>query len=61
MNPATILKVLAGAGAGAAVGFLMSKARVCSAQACGVKMNMVFSMIAWAVFGAAVAWYFMSR
>ena len=52
------LKLLAGAVAGGAVGFLLGRARVCSSEQYAVKANLIFSTLAGALFGAAVAWYF---
>ena len=57
----TVLKLIAGAAAGAAVGFLMARARTCSSGACRTKTNVIVSMVAWAVFAAAVAWYFINH
>lgn len=57
----TALKLIAGAVAGAAVGFLMARARGCSSGACVTKTNTIVSMVAWAVFAAAVTWYFVKH
>lgn len=57
----TVLKVIAGAAAGAVLGFIFSRAKVCSSGACSGRINAAFSMIAWAVFAAAVTWYFIRR
>jgi len=54
-------KVLAGAAGGALLGALLARARTCSAAACDVKARWVFSVLGGAVFGAAVAWYFLNR
>jgi hypothetical protein len=51
------IRMVAGAVAGAAVGFLIGRARVCSAQECNVRANLVFSIVAGAVFGAAVMYW----
>ncbi len=51
-----ISKLLVGAVAGAAGGFLLGRARICSREKCNVKANMIFSILAGAFFGAAVAW-----
>jgi hypothetical protein len=56
-----LLIVLAGAVAGAAVGFLAARARVCSVAGCSVKTNLIVSMVGWAVFGAAVAYFLATR
>lgn len=56
-----LLIALAGAVAGAAVGFLAARARVCSVAGCHVKANLIVSIVGWAAFGAAVAYYLASR
>jgi hypothetical protein len=56
-----LLMALVGAVAGAAVGFLAARARVCSVAGCNVKANLIVSMIGWAVFGAAVAYVLATR
>jgi hypothetical protein len=56
-----VLVALAGAVAGAAVGFLAARARVCSVPGCSVRTNLIISMIGWAVFGAAVGYYLATR
>jgi len=55
------LKILAGALIGAAAGVLMGRARLCRTEGCNVKANMIASIVAGAVFGAAVAFYFSHR
>jgi|GEM_PF-2674005 len=52
-----VMQILAGAGAGALVGFGISRARGCSAQACNVRARAAYSIVAGAFFGAAVAYY----
>jgi 7-keto-8-aminopelargonate synthetase-like enzyme len=54
-------KILLGAALGAAGGLVAGRARVCSAEACRSRPNLIFSVIAGAVFGAAVAWYLIHR
>lgn len=54
-------KLLAGAIVGGLLGLLIARARACSSEACHVRANLIFSVVAGAVFGAAVAWYFVSR
>ena len=56
-----VLKLIAGAAAGALLGFVLGRSRLCSSKACNVKANMIFSILAGAVFGAAVAWYWIHR
>ena len=56
-----LLIALLGAVAGAAVGLLAARARVCSVAGCSVKANLIVSMIGWAVFGAAVGYYLATR
>jgi len=56
-----MLNVLAGAVAGGAGGLLLSRARLCSGESCHAKANVIFSIIAGALFGAAVAWYLINR
>jgi len=55
------LKMIAGAAAGAAVGFFVGRAKVCSAKECNVRANLAFSILAGAVFEAAVAYWAASR
>ena len=57
MTMEVILKLLAGAVAGGAAGFLLGRARVCSVAQCHATANRVFFTLAGAFFGAAVAWY----
>jgi hypothetical protein len=52
------LKILAGALVGGAVGFLIGRARTCTAAKCNVKANRIAYAIAGAVFGAGVAFYY---
>jgi len=54
-------RIVAGALIGAAVGVLLGRARVCSSETCHARANMVLSVVAAAVFGAAVAYYFAGR
>lgn len=54
-------QIMAGAFLGAAVGFLVGRARVCSSARCNVKANMILSVVAGAFFGAAVAWYYVTK
>ena len=57
----TVLKLLAGAVAGGVFGYLFSRARTCSAEACNVRANVILSVVGWAVFAAALVWYFLRR
>ena len=61
MDIQIMAKVLAGAGAGAMVGFLLGRARLCAGGICNVKLRLVFNIIGGAVFGAAVAWWLINR
>ena len=56
-----VLVALAGAVAGAAVGFLAGRARVCSVAGCSARTNLIVSVVGWAVFGAAVGYYLATR
>jgi len=59
------IKIIAGAACGGLVGFLMSRAVACSSRACRDRprawFHVVFSILGWAAFGAAVAWYLVRR
>jgi len=57
----TVFAITVGAGVGAAFGLLLARARGCSRVACNVKVNLVISVISGAFFGAAVAWWFLTR
>jgi uncharacterized YccA/Bax inhibitor family protein len=48
-----------GAAVGALGGWVIGRARACGSQACNVKASRVYSIVAGAFFGAAVAWYLM--
>ncbi len=50
------VKILIGALLGAAAGVLLGKMRVCSGGQCSVSNNLIASIIACAIFGAAVAY-----
>ncbi len=54
-------KIVAGAMVGAAFGLLAGRARVCSSETCHARANLLASVIAGAVFGAAVAYYLASK
>ncbi len=54
-------KIIAGVLAGGALGLLLGRARVCGTTQCNVKINLIASILAGAVFGAAVAFYFATR
>lgn len=54
-------KLLVGALIGASLGALMGRARVCRSPHCHARLNMIASIVAGAVFGAAVAYYFANR
>ena len=56
-----IFVIALGAGLGAAGGLLLGRSYVCRAGACRAKPNLIFAMLAGAVFGASVAWYFANR
>jgi hypothetical protein len=55
------IKIIAGAVCGGLVGFLMSRVRACSSRACKARIHPIYSVVGWAVFGAAVAWYLVRR
>ena len=55
------IKIIAGACGGGAVGYLMSRVTACSRQGCKSRVPGVYSIVGWAVFGAAVAWYLARR
>jgi NhaP-type Na+/H+ or K+/H+ antiporter len=57
----TAIRLVLGASLGAAGGVILSRARSCGSQACNVRANLIYSVIAGAVFGAAAAWYVMNR
>ena len=61
MPPGAIPKLIAGAVIGGAMGFLMGRARVCTSQQCNVRGRRIFGALAGAVFGAALAWYFVKQ
>jgi len=54
-------KIVAGAMVGAALGLLAGRARLCSSEACHARANVVASVVAGAVFGAAAAYYLLSK
>ena len=58
MDLVLIGRLLVGAGVGAALGYFLVHVRPCSTGACNVRGNLIYSVIAGAVFGAGVAWYF---
>ncbi len=53
-------RLLAGAIIGGGLGLFIGRARICSAEACHARLNMVFAILAGAFFGAAAAWAIMS-
>jgi len=50
-----------GAAVGALAGYLISRVRTCSDTKCNVRIRAAYSIIAGAVFGAAVAWWLIGR
>ena len=52
-----VLQLIGGAMAGAVVGFLAGRSRVCSAGQCNVRVNTLLSTMAGAVLGAALSAY----
>lgn len=52
-----VLKIVAGAVAGGALGALFGHVKVCSTQGCNARGSRLAGMIAGAVFGAALAYY----
>ena len=55
------MKVLLGAAVGAGAGWVLSRMQTCSVKGCHVRASTIFSMIGGAVFGAAVAWYLLTK
>lgn len=53
---AIAIKMGAGIGGGAAVGYLLSKTRPCSSDKCNIRQPVIAYVLAGAVLGAAVAW-----
>lgn len=53
-----LLTLLGGAVLGGAAGYFLTRIRLCAAGACHSRASKVFSILAGAVFGAAVARYF---
>jgi hypothetical protein len=58
MDTIVLGKLLMGAGLGALGGFFLARVRPCSSGACRGRVQLIYSMIGGAVFGAAVAYYF---
>ena len=54
------IALLVGAAVGSLGGWLIGRSRLCGANACRAKGPQIFSILAGAVFGAAVAWYFVN-
>ena len=52
-----ILKLALGAAVGAVLGFVAGRAKVCSSQQCRTRGHMVFTIVACAVAGAAMAYH----
>ena len=55
------IRLFLGSAGGALLGLLIGRARLCSGKACAAKGSMIYSIVAGAAFGAAVAWYVMNR
>ena len=55
------IRIFLGAAVGSLLGWFIGRSRLCSAQACRAKANLFYSILAGAVFGAAVAWAILSR
>ena len=53
-----IAKVLFGAVVGGVFGFFLGRSKACSTRGCNATVNLVFSILACAVAGAAVAYHF---
>jgi len=53
--------VAAGIIIGGAVGLLMGRAGMCSAESCNVKANLAFSVVGGAFFGGVLAWYLATK
>ncbi len=61
-----VFQLLGGGAVGAMLGWLIGRARSCSSGACDPsnrpsRFRLVFSILAGAVFGAAVVWWAMGR
>ena len=55
------IRIFFGAAAGSLVGWFIGRSRLCSKQACRAKSSLVYSVLAGAVFGAAVAWAILNQ
>lgn len=53
-----VVKIIAGVLIGGTLGVFMGQAKVCGSGQCSAKPNLIASIIAGAIFGAAVAYYF---
>ncbi|MFB3894161.1 MAG: hypothetical protein ACE15C_19325 [Phycisphaerae bacterium] len=56
-----VARILAGAAIGALAGLGLSRVRTCSTTSCSRRGPMLYSIIAGAVFGAAVGYYLATR
>ena len=61
MNLIMVGKLMLGAGLGAVAGYLLTYVKTCSSDACKVRPNVMYYVLAGAVFGAAVAYYLATR
>lgn len=53
-----ISKIVAGAVLGGVVGLLLGRAKTCSSEQCHSRVRLLYSILACAVAGAALAWHF---
>ena len=51
------IALLLGAAVGSLGGYVIGRSRLCGAVACRAKAPLIFSVIAGAFFGAAMAWF----
>lgn len=56
-----IIAIIIGALLGSALGYALTRIRTCRPDACNVKANLWFSILAGAIFGAGVARFFWDR
>ena len=54
-------KLMLGASLGAVMGYFLTRVKTCAGDACKVRPTVWYSMLAGAVFGAALAYYLVSR
>jgi len=57
----TAAGMVLGAAIGGVVGFLLARMRLCASGTCRTRANLIFTVLAGAFFGTAIAWYWMHR